>query len=82
MFFYSAANTKRHGTSLSLLCRFLFSRAPSGKCTLLLPNGMIKYRDFILQGKHVATANLSAGTTKVAIREYKNAIVPSNQLLS
>jgi len=43
---------------------------------------MIKYRDFILQGKHVATANLSTGTTKVAIREYKNAIVPSNQLLS
>lgn len=43
---------------------------------------MIKYRDFILQGKHVATTNLSVGTTKVAIRGYKTAIVPSNQLLS
>jgi len=37
---------------------FFYARSSSGKYTLLLPNGMIKYRDFILQGKRVASKSL------------------------
>jgi len=81
--FFLTLQTQRDGTSLSLLYRFLFyARLSSGKCTLLLSNGMIKYRDFILQDKYVATVYLSDIMTKMAICRYKNAINSSNRLLT